>query len=124
MATADTHFAVSALPGSGVRDPGSVVRDPGPEEAVESAPTVQSPITGGTGEITGSFTEKQAKDLAVVLNSGALPVELQRQEVRTVSPLLGQESLRQGLVSRTDTIADSARPGQPSGRENPGRPES
>jgi preprotein translocase subunit SecD len=66
---------------------------------VESAPTVQSPITGGTGEITGSFTEKQAKDLAVVLNSGALPVELQRQEVRTVSPLLGNESLHQGLIA-------------------------
>jgi preprotein translocase subunit SecD len=66
---------------------------------VVSAPTVQDAITGGEGEITGGFTEAEAKNLAVVLNSGALPVELERQEVRTVSPLLGQESLRQGLVA-------------------------
>jgi preprotein translocase subunit SecD len=66
---------------------------------VESAPTVQGAITGGQGEITGSFTESQAKNLAVVLNSGALPVELQRQEVRTVSPLLGKASLREGLIA-------------------------
>jgi preprotein translocase subunit SecD len=67
--------------------------------AVESAPTVQSPITGGTGEITGNFSEAEAKNLAVVLNSGALPVELLRQEVRTVSPLLGKASLREGLIA-------------------------
>jgi preprotein translocase subunit SecD len=66
---------------------------------VESAPTVNSPITGGTGEITGNFSESEAKNLAVVLNSGALPVELQRQEVRTVSPLLGKASLREGLIA-------------------------
>jgi preprotein translocase subunit SecD len=67
--------------------------------AVESAPTVNGPITGGTGEITGNFSESEAKNLAVVLNSGALPVELQRQEVRTVSPLLGKASLREGLIA-------------------------
>jgi preprotein translocase subunit SecD len=66
---------------------------------VESSPTVQGAITGGTGQITGSFTEAEAKNLAVVLNSGALPVELQRQEVRTVSPLLGKASLREGLIA-------------------------
>ena len=66
---------------------------------VQSAPTVQAAITGGEGEITGDFSEPEAKDLAVVLSSGALPVELARQEVRTVSPLLGRESLRQGLVA-------------------------
>jgi preprotein translocase subunit SecD len=66
---------------------------------VISAPTVQSAITGGSGVITGNFTADEAKNLAVVLNSGALPVELARQEVKTVSPLLGKESLRQGLVA-------------------------
>jgi preprotein translocase subunit SecD len=69
------------------------------DNVVFSAPTVQSAITGGQGEITGDFTEPEAKNLAVVLNSGALPVELERQEVRTVSPLLGQESLRRGLIA-------------------------
>src|SRR5439155_20462701 len=66
---------------------------------VQSAPSVNGPITGGQGEITGSFTESQAKNLAVVLNSGALPVELTRQTVVTVSPTLGKESLRQGILA-------------------------
>jgi preprotein translocase subunit SecD len=66
---------------------------------VQSAPTVQSAITGGTGEITGNFSESEAKNLAVVLNSGSLPVQLTRQEVRTVSPLLGKESLREGIIA-------------------------
>jgi preprotein translocase subunit SecD len=66
---------------------------------IQSAPTVTGAITGGSGEITGSFTEAQAKNLAVVLNSGALPVELTRQTVATVSPTLGRESLRQGILA-------------------------
>ncbi len=66
---------------------------------VQSAPTVQSAITGGQGEITGSFTEQEAKDLAVVLNAGALPVNLTRQQVETVSPSLGEQSLHQGIVA-------------------------
>lgn len=69
------------------------------DNVVVSAPEVQSAITGGTGEITGNFSADEAKNLAVVLNSGALPVELARQEVQTVSPLLGKESLRQGLIA-------------------------
>ncbi len=69
------------------------------DNVVVSAPTVQSAITGGQGEITGNFTESEAKNLAVVLNSGALPIQLERQEVRTVSPLLGKESLKQGLLA-------------------------
>jgi preprotein translocase subunit SecD len=68
------------------------------DKVVVSAPTVQGVISG-EGEITGGFTEPEAKNLAVVLNSGALPVELERQEVRTVSPLLGRESLRRGLLA-------------------------
>src|SRR5207249_7709262 len=67
--------------------------------AIQSAPTVTGAITGGQGEITGSFTESQAKSLAVVLNSGALPIELTRQTVVTVSPTLGKESLRQGILA-------------------------
>jgi preprotein translocase subunit SecD len=69
------------------------------DKVVESAPTVQSAITGGSGVITGSFTESEVKNLAVVLNSGALPVELTRQTVVTVSPTLGKESLHQGLIA-------------------------
>ncbi|HZD16733.1 MAG TPA: hypothetical protein VE669_01185, partial [Actinomycetota bacterium] len=46
------------------------------DQQVISAPTVQSAITGGSGVITGSFTENRAKDLATQLNAGALPVNL------------------------------------------------
>ena len=69
------------------------------DDQVISAPTVQSPITNGSGVITGSFTEARAKDLATQLNAGALPVELTTQQVLTVSPTLGGESLQQGLVA-------------------------
>jgi preprotein translocase subunit SecD len=69
------------------------------DNRVESAPTVRSAITGGTGVITGNFTERRAKDLAVVLNAGALPVQLTRQTVETVTPTLGKQSLHQGLIA-------------------------
>jgi protein-export membrane protein SecD len=67
------------------------------DEVVISAPTVQDPITGGAGVITGSFTKQRAQDLATQLNAGALPVNLQQQQVQTVSPTLGAESLRQAV---------------------------
>ncbi|MEX0650462.1 MAG: protein translocase subunit SecD, partial [Actinomycetota bacterium] len=69
------------------------------DRVVISSPSVQGAITGGTGEISGGFTEAEARDLATVLNAGALPVELTRQQVQTVSPTLGQESLRQGIIA-------------------------
>jgi preprotein translocase subunit SecD len=66
---------------------------------VVSSPVVQGAITGGSGVITGQFTAPQAKNLALVLQSGALPVELKRLTVETVSPLLGKQSLRQGVIA-------------------------
>jgi len=69
------------------------------DRVVISSPRVNEPITGGTGVITGGFSEQEAKDLATQLNAGALPVELTRQSVRTVSPTLGEESLQQGIVA-------------------------
>ena len=68
------------------------------DRQVESAPTVQSALPG-SGEITGDFTEQEARDLAVVLQSGALPVELEQSQVETVSATLGRESLRDGLMA-------------------------
>jgi len=67
------------------------------DASVISAPTIESPITGGSGVISGNFDEDRAKSLAAVLQAGALPVELERQQVQTVSPTLGQESLDQGI---------------------------
>lgn len=69
------------------------------DNVVISAPTIKSAITNGSGVISGSFTEVRAKDLATQLNAGALPVNLIKQQVVTVSPTLGKESLHQGLVA-------------------------
>jgi preprotein translocase subunit SecD len=69
------------------------------DRTVISAPTVQGEICTGSGVISGSFTEQRAKDLATQLNAGALPVELTRQSVQTVSPTLGSQSLHQGIVA-------------------------
>jgi preprotein translocase subunit SecD len=69
------------------------------DQRVESAPNVDEAITGGTGEITGDFSEAEARDLALVLQTGALPVELEQSQVQTVSPILGRESLDQGLAA-------------------------
>jgi protein-export membrane protein SecD len=66
---------------------------------VESAPTINEPITEGNGQISGNFSEREAKDLALVLRTGALPVELEPSEVRTVSATLGRESLDLGLTA-------------------------
>jgi preprotein translocase subunit SecD len=52
---------------------------------------------GDSGRITGNFTEDQAKDLALVLNSGALPAGIKYLEERTVGPSLGADSIRSGV---------------------------
>jgi len=69
------------------------------DNVVISAPRIDEPITGGSGVITGSFTKSRAQDLATQLNSGALPVNLKKEQVETVSPTLGRQSLHQGLVA-------------------------
>jgi protein-export membrane protein SecD len=69
------------------------------DRRVESAPNVESAITGGEGQITGGFGEQEARDLALVLQTGALPVELEQSQVETVSATLGRASLAQGLVA-------------------------
>ena len=55
-------------------------------------------ISGGESQIDTSG-EPEAKDLALVLRYGALPVELSRQEVQKVSPTLGEDSLRAGITA-------------------------
>lgn len=66
---------------------------------VESAPTIKEPITGGSGEITGDFTDQEARDLVIVLNTGALPVELKPLTEQDVTASLGKDSLRKGLIA-------------------------
>ena len=50
-----------------------------------------------SGRITGNFDEQSAKDLALVLNSGALPAGIKYLEERTVGPSLGADSIRSGV---------------------------
>ncbi|MEI8390919.1 MAG: protein translocase subunit SecD [Actinomycetes bacterium] len=66
---------------------------------VQSAPTVNQPSFSGGVDITGSFKESEAKDLARVLKSGSLPVRLEVQAVQFVSPTLGEDSLHAAVVS-------------------------
>jgi preprotein translocase subunit SecD len=63
---------------------------------IRSVATIQSEIHD-TGEITGSFSPQEAKDLAMILNSGALPAGINYLEERTVGPSLGAESIRAGV---------------------------
>ena len=63
---------------------------------VISAPVIRSPITGGTGQITGNFTIDEASSLAILLRAGALPAKLTVVEERTVGPGLGQDSIDAG----------------------------
>ena len=67
---------------------------------VLSAPVVQEAIfTGGNVQITGNFTEAEARDLAKVLEFGAVPVKFAISQVQTVSPTLGGDSLRAAVIS-------------------------
>jgi preprotein translocase subunit SecD len=66
------------------------------DNKVISAPVIQQPITGGSGQITGNFTVQSANELAVLLRAGALPAPLTVVEERTVGPGLGQDSINAG----------------------------
>ena len=67
---------------------------------VISAPTVNEPeFTGGTVQITGSFTPEEARDLAKILEFGAVPVRFGVSQAQTVSATLGSDSLRAALIS-------------------------
>lgn len=66
------------------------------DNKVQSVARIQSEI-GDSGRITGRFTDQQAKDLAMVLNSGALPAGIKYLEERTVGPSLGSDSIRAGV---------------------------
>lgn len=67
---------------------------------VISAPVVQEAIfSGGTVQISGDFTEGEARDLAKILEFGAVPVKFAVATVQTVSPTLGEDSLRAAVIS-------------------------
>ena len=66
---------------------------------VVSAPRINEAIPSGNAQITGSFTQVEAQDLANVLKYGALPLAFDRGEVQQVSPTLGADQLNAGLLA-------------------------
>ena len=64
---------------------------------VLSAPVIQTPILGGSGQITGGFTMQTAKDLSAMLRAGALPAPLTVIEERSVGPDLGGDAIEMGI---------------------------
>lgn len=69
------------------------------DNEVISAPVIREPITGGSGQISGSFSVQSANDLAILLRAGALPAPLTVIEERTVGPGLGQDSIEKGELA-------------------------
>jgi SecD/SecF fusion protein len=69
------------------------------DKQVISAPRINEPILGGSGQISGSFTAQSANDLAVLLRAGALPADLTIVEERTVGPSLGADSIAAGQIA-------------------------
>jgi preprotein translocase subunit SecD len=66
---------------------------------VYSAPVIKTKITGGNSMIEGMPSLEEAKLLAIVLQSGALPAPMRRIEERTIGPSLGEDSIRTGILS-------------------------
>ncbi len=66
---------------------------------VVSAPRFNEPILGGQAQIEGDFTAQEAGDLANVLKYGALPVTLDPVDITSVSPTVGNDQLRAGIIA-------------------------
>jgi preprotein translocase subunit SecD len=69
------------------------------DDTVYSAPVIKERIPGGRAVISGSFTAEEARDLSIVLRTGALPAPVTIAEERTVGPSLGRDSIQQGIRS-------------------------
>ncbi|MFJ4694736.1 protein translocase subunit SecD [Streptomyces sp. NPDC088766] len=66
---------------------------------VVSSPYVSSSIAGGQAQISGSFQQEEAQNLANMLSYGALPLSFQESSVQTVTAALGGDQLRAGLIA-------------------------
>ncbi len=69
------------------------------DNRIISAPRIDGAITGGQGQISGSFTNETANELAIQMRYGALPVPFVVVESRLIGPTLGQDSLQKSLVA-------------------------
>lgn len=71
------------------------------DDTIYSAPVIRERISGGSAQISGSFTEQEATDLAIILRAGSLPAPVSILENRTVGPSLGRDSIAQGKMAVT-----------------------
>ena len=69
------------------------------DDVIQSAPVVQTPTFPGSVQISGSFTEDEARSLAEVLNRGAFPIQMVQERVETVSPTAGQDALNAAIIA-------------------------
>ncbi len=69
------------------------------DDVVISAPSVNTPINGGSGQITGKFTRDEVIDLAFLIRSGSLPVKLVEQRSSIKGPLLGANALESSVFA-------------------------
>ena len=69
------------------------------DEVVKSAPVIREKISGGSAQITGSFTMEEASDLALVLRAGALPAPVKILQNITIGPSLGRDSIQKGIIA-------------------------
>ncbi|MAK61827.1 MAG: protein translocase subunit SecD [Ponticaulis sp.] len=65
----------------------------------QSAPRINAAILGGSGFIEGSFTVDSAKELATIIQAGALPADVRVESERLVGPTLGQDSIEAGTMA-------------------------
>ncbi|MDD3819653.1 MAG: protein translocase subunit SecD, partial [Actinomycetota bacterium] len=69
------------------------------DEEIESAPVIKVAITNGSAEITGIESIEEAKNIELVLQTGAFPIDLQIEESSMIGPTLGMDSLIRGLYA-------------------------
>lgn len=93
--TTDGGNKFADITGRNVGNPLPIVLD---NEVIER-PTVQEKITGGKAQITGSFTTDTAKQLAIQLNAGALPVPVNLVQETTVGATLGALSVKESILA-------------------------
>lgn len=69
------------------------------DNQVYSAPSINERIGGGSGQISGSFTQEEARDIAVALRSGALLAPVKLLEQRSIGPSLGADSIKMSMMA-------------------------
>lgn len=69
------------------------------DDQIISAPTVNEPITGGQCEISGNFTQDEAKNLAALIRGGSLPVELVEVTSSVQTAKIGFNALEQSIIA-------------------------